>query len=358
MTETPRKSYSLSDLVDRFGGEIIGDSSIRISQIASLDSAQPGDLTFVTNARYRSELDKTRASAVILGRELADATNAARIVCDNPYAYYAKACALLNPPFDHPVGIHADAYVAPTAHLGESVSIGPGAVVDEQARIDAGVRIGAGNYIGRQAHIGAGTLLHANVVVYDRCIIGERGIIHSGAVIGADGFGMAMENGRWIKIPQIGRVVIGSDVEVGANTTIDRGALGDTVIEDDVKLDNQIQIGHNCRIGAHTAIAGCVGIAGSARIGRYCRIGGGAMIHGHIEIVDNVEVSAGTLVPKSIHKTGKFTAVFPMSEHLEWSKNASLIRHLKDLRDRIRAMEAERNRERELKEQDTARKTK
>jgi UDP-3-O-[3-hydroxymyristoyl] glucosamine N-acyltransferase len=220
------------------------------------------------------------------------------------------------------------------------------------------VRIGAGNYIGRKAHIGAGTLLHANVVVYDRCIIGERGIIHSGAVIGADGFGMAMEDGHWIKIPQIGRVVIGSDVEVGANTTIDRGAIGDTVIEDDVKLDNQIQIGHNCRIGAHTAIAGCVGIAGSVHIGRYCRIGGGALIRGHLAIVDNVEVSAGTLVPKSIHKAGKFTAVFPMSEHQEWSRNASLIRHLKDLRDRIRAMEAERNRERKLKEQDTAGKTK
>jgi UDP-3-O-[3-hydroxymyristoyl] glucosamine N-acyltransferase len=352
MPETTPRSFALSELVGRYGGEVIGDGSIRISQIAALDSAQPGDLTFITNPRYRPDLETTRASAVILGRDLADVTDLARIVCDNPYAYYARVCALINPPGRYPVGIHEKAHVASSAQLADGVSIGPGAVVDEEARIDAGVRIGAGSYVGRGAHIGAGTLLHANVVVYDRCVIGERGIVHSGAVIGADGFGMAMDAGHWVKIPQIGRVVIGSDVEVGANTTIDRGALGDTVIEDDVKLDNQIQIGHNCRIGAHTAIAGCVGIAGSARIGSYCRIGGGAMIHGHIEIVDNVEVSAGTLVPKSIHKAGKFTAIFPMSEHQEWSKNASLIRHLKDLRDRIRELESGRDRQRGTKNQE------
>jgi len=336
------KGFALSELVERFGGKVIGDASLRIVQIASLESAQSGDLAFITSRRYRRDLETTHASAVILGHDLADATSLARIVCDNPYAYYARVCALLNPPSPHPTGVHEKAHVAGTAQLASDVSIGPGAVVDEGARIGAGVRIGAGSYIGREAQIGANTLLHANVVVYDKCVIGERGVIHSGAIIGADGFGMAMDAGHWVKIPQIGRVLIGSDVEVGANTTIDRGALGDTVIEDDVKLDNQIQIGHNCRIGAHTAIAGCVGIAGSARIGNYCRIGGGAMIHGHIEIVDNVEVSAGTLVPKSISKAGKFTAVFPMSEHQEWSRNASLIRHLKELRDRIRGLEANR----------------
>ena len=321
---------------------MIGDASIRISRIASLDAAQTGDLAFITSPRYRAELDRTRASAVILGRELADATSLARIVCDNPYAYYAKVCALLNPPRRQPVGVHDRAYVSSTARIGDGVSIGPGAVVDESADIDDGAQIGAGCYVGREVSIGAGTLLHANATVYDRCVIGERGIIHSGAVIGADGFGMAMEEGQWLKIPQIGRVVIGSDVEVGANTTIDRGALGDTVIEDDVKLDNQVQIGHNCHIGEHTAIAGCVGIAGSARIGRYCRIGGAAMIHGHIEIADNVEVSGGTLVPSSIREAGKYTAVFPMSEHRDWIVNASLTRRLRDLRDRIRALERQR----------------
>ena len=352
MTKTSRKSYSLSELVVRFGGKVAGDSSTQISRIAPLDSARSGDLSFITNARHRRELDETRASAIILGRELIDATAVPRIVCDNPYAYYARVCALLNPPLYSPAGIHERAHVSPTARLGEGVSVGAGAVVDDEAEIGAGVQIGAGCYVGRQARIGARTQLHPHAVVLDRCVIGERGIIHSGAVIGADGFGMAMDQGQWVKIPQIGRVVIGSDVEVGANTTIDRGALEDTIIEDDVKLDNQIQIGHNCHIGAHTAIAGCVGIAGSARIGQYCRIGGGAMIHGHIEIADNIEVSAGTLVPKSINKVGKYTAVFPMSEHQDWSRNASLIRHLKNLRDRIRALENERIAGPDIKTQD------
>lgn len=341
MTKDYHTAYSLSELVDRFGGEVIGDASMRISRIASLDAAQSGDLAFISNPRYRAELDGTRAAAVIVGRELVDATTIPRIVCDNPYAYYARVCALLNPPRRHPPGVHERAHVSPSARVGEGVSIGPCAVVDEESDIGDGAQIGAGCYVGRGVQIGSGTQLHANVVIYDRCVVGERGIIHSGAVIGADGFGMAIDAGRWVKIPQIGRVVIGSDVEIGANTTIDRGALGDTLIEDDVKLDNQIQIGHNCHIGAHTAIAGCVGIAGSARIGRYCRIGGGAMIHGHIEITDNVEVSAGTLVPKSISRTGKYTAIFPMSEHQEWSRNAPLIRRLRDLRDRIRALESE-----------------
>ena len=339
MTRRPGKSYSLSELVARFGGEVAGSATTQISQIAPLSSARAGDITFVTSARYQRELEKTRASAVIVGPDLSGATSIPRIVSGNPYAYYAKVCALLNPERVHAAGVHALASVSAAARLGEKVSVGPGAVIDDEAEIGAGVRIGAGSYVGRGTRIGAGTVLHANVTFYDGCIIGERGIIHSGAVIGADGFGMAMDEGRWLKIPQIGRVVIGADVEIGANTTIDRGALEDTVIEDGVKMDNQVQIGHNCRIGAHTAIAGCVGIAGSALIGRYCRIGGAAMIHGHIEIVDNVEISGGTLVPKSIDKPGKYTAVFPMTGHREWTVNASLVRQLKDLRDRVRALE-------------------
>jgi len=183
-------------------------------------------------------------------------------------------------------------------------------------------------------------MIYANVSIYHDCVIGERVILHSGAVIGADGFGIAMENGRWKKIPQIGRVVIGNDVEVGANTTIDRGALDDTVLEEGVKLDNQIQIGHNCRIGAHTAIAGCVGIAGSTRVGRYCRIGGSAMIGGHLEIVDNVEISGATSVPKSLLKAGTYTSLVPISLHQDWLKNASHIRHLDSLATRVKELEA------------------
>ena len=353
MAEPLGKDYSLKELTALFGGDVIGDADIRISRIASIESARKGDMTFITSPRYRAELDNTRASAVIVGQQMKDATAIARIVCENPYAYYAKVCALLNPPHRRPVGVHTSAQVSPSARIAENAAVGPGAVVDDEAEIGADVQVGAGCYVGRKARIGSGTILHANVTVYDRCVIGERGIVHSGAVIGADGFGMAMDNGRWVKIPQIGRVLIGSDVEVGANTTIDRGALGDTVIEDDVKMDNQVQVGHNCHIGEHTAIAGCVGIAGSARIGRYCRIGGAAMIHGHIEIADNVEVSGGTLVPSSISEAGKYTAVFPMSKHRDWIINASLLRNLKDLRDRIRALETRITRKRKSGQPDT-----
>jgi UDP-3-O-[3-hydroxymyristoyl] glucosamine N-acyltransferase len=189
--------------------------------------------------------------------------------------------------------------------------------------------------------IGAHSRLHPNVTIYHECVIGERVILHSGVVIGSDGFGMAMDEGRWLKIPQIGRVVIGNDVEVGASTTIDRGALDDTVIEEGVKLDNQIQIGHNCHIGAHTAIAGCTGIAGSTRIGKYCMLGGNAMISGHLTIADRVVVSGGTLVAKSITAPGTYTAVFPMLPHAQWLKNAALVRHLDELMERVRGLENE-----------------
>ncbi len=339
MSKHTRTLYRLSDLVVQFGGDVLGDKATQISRVATLDSARTGDLSFLASAKFKRQLAATRASAVIVGREAAGATALPRIVCDNPYAYFARVSGFLRPPYVHSPGIDERACVAATARLAASVYVGPAAIVDDGAQIEDNVQIGAGCYVGRDARIGAGTQMHANATIYHDCVVGERAIIHSGAVIGADGFGMAMDEGRWLKIAQVGRVIIGADVEIGANTTIDRGALDDTIIEDDVKLDNQIQIGHNCHIGAHTAIAGCVGIAGSVRIGSYCRIGGSAMISGHLEITDNVEISGGTLVPNSILKAGKYTAVFPLSEHRDWSRNASLIRHLKELRDRIRAVE-------------------
>ncbi len=339
MSKQSRRPYRLSELVAQFGGEVLGEPSTQIFQVAPLDSARSGNLSFLTNAKYQRQLDTTRASAVILDRESAAATALPRIICDNPYAYFARVSGLLNPPHLHPPGIDDRACITASAHVGVGAYVGPGAVVGDGAQIGESAQIGSGSYVGRNARVGAGTLMHPNSTVHHECVIGERVIIHSGAVIGADGFGMAMDGGRWLKIPQIGRVIIGADVEIVSNTTIDRGALDDTIIEDDVKLDNQIQIGHNCFIGAHTVIAGCVGIAGSVRIGSYCRIGGSAMIIGHLEIADNVEISAGTLVPKSIRKPGKYTAVFPITDHGDWSRNAPLVRHLKELRDKIRAME-------------------
>jgi UDP-3-O-[3-hydroxymyristoyl] glucosamine N-acyltransferase len=334
-------AYRLAEIVQRFGGELLGDPDVMITQVATLETAGPGHISFFSNPRYRKQLEHTRAEAVILTPEVADATQRARIVCKDPYAYFARLSALLNPPSAVVPGIHASAAIDASARISAKASIGPGVSIGARCEIGDGTLIEAGCVLGAGVRVGSECRLYGNVSIYHDCIVGDRVLLHSGAVIGADGFGLAWDNGRWNKIPQIGRVVVGNDVEVGANTTIDRGALDDTVIEDGVKLDNQIQIGHNCHIGAHTAIAGCTGIAGSTRIGRYCRIGGSAMIGGHLEIVDGVEISGGTTVPKSILKAGTYTSLFPISLHRDWLRNASHLRHLDDLIGRVRELERE-----------------
>lgn len=332
-------AYRLEDIVTRFGGSLIDSDGVLISQIATLDSAQGHQIAFLANSKYRAQLETTRAGAVILSAADADATRVPRIVCDNPYAYFARLSAFLNPLPPAVAGIHA------TAIVGEGAVIAPSAQIDAHVVIGEGAQIGANSVIMSGCNIGPGVLigenarLYPHVVVYHDCVLGNNLIAHSGVVIGADGFGIAMDEGRWLKIPQIGRVVIGNDVEIGANTTIDRGALDDTVIEDDVKLDNQIQIAHNVRIGAHTAIAGCVGIAGSATIGSYCRIGGSAGILGHLQIADHVEVSSFTLVNKSIKERGSYCGIFPFSNTRTWRKNAAQLRHLDELADRIKILE-------------------
>jgi UDP-3-O-[3-hydroxymyristoyl] glucosamine N-acyltransferase len=336
-----RTPYRLSDIAARFGGRVLGDADTAVSQVATLDSAHAGQITFLASGKYRAQLAATHASAIILGEKDAGETQLPLIVCDNPYAYFAKVSALLNPSPQFLPGIHASAVIGegaqidPSAHIAAQVVIGAGARIGARSVIMAGSSIGAGTVIGEDA------LLYPRVVVYHDCVLGNRLIVHSGVVIGADGFGLAMDEGRWLKIPQVGRVVIGDDVEIGANTTIDRGALDDTVIEDGVKLDNQIQVAHNVRIGAHTAIAGCVGIAGSTSIGKHCRIGGSAGILGHLQIADNVEISSFTLIGKSIREAGSYTGIFPFSKNENWRKNASHLRHLDELADKIKTMQQE-----------------
>jgi UDP-3-O-[3-hydroxymyristoyl] glucosamine N-acyltransferase len=331
--------YTLNEIVARFGGEVLGDAGVRIVQVATLEGARADQIAFFNSWRYRRQLEQTGAGAVIVSREAAELTQRPRIICDDPYAYFARLSAFLNPPQLPVAGVHPSAAIHATARIDASASIGPFVAIGPGAVVGARTALGAGCSLGENASLGADCRLYANVSVYHDCVIGDRAILHAGAVIGSDGFGIAWEAGRWRKIPQIGRVVIGDDVEVGANTTIDRGAIDDTVIEEGVKLDNQIQIGHNCRIGAHTAIAGCVGIAGSTRIGRYCRIGGSAMIGGHLDIADPVEISAATGVPKPIRKQGTYTALYPISAHDEWLRNASHIRHLDALAGRVRELE-------------------
>jgi UDP-3-O-[3-hydroxymyristoyl] glucosamine N-acyltransferase len=333
-------SFTLAELVERFGGELVGDANLHVEQVATLETARENQIAFLANSKYRSQLAATRAGALILGRAERDLIDRPRIVCDNPYAYFARVSALFNPELRPLPGIHASAVVDPSAQIATSASIGACVTIGSGVEVGEFSVIAAGCHLAPGVRIGAQCYLHASVVIYARCEIGDRAMLHSGVVIGADGFGIAQDGDRWLKIPQIGRVLIGRDVEVGANTTIDRGALDDTVIEDGVKLDNQIQIGHNVRIGAHTAIAGCVGIAGSTRIGAHCRIGGAAMIIGHLEISDHVDISAGTMVMKSIKKPGTYTAVYPLAEHQEWRRNALHLRHLDQLANHIAELEA------------------
>ena len=337
MTE-PVDGFTLGAIQARLGGELVGAPDTRVMRIATLDGAGPGDISFLTNARYRGALRTTRACALIVGPDDSAASNLPRIVSANPYAYFARVSALLNPAPVAVAGVHASAVVDDTARIAASASVGACAVIGAGAVVGDRVSIGAGCHVGEHAGIGADTRLAANVTVYGRCVVGERCVVHAGVVIGGDGFGIAEESGRWIKVPQIGRAVIGDDVEIGANTCIDRGALDDTVIGDGVKLDNLIQIGHNVVIGAHTAIAACAGIAGSARIGAHCRIGGAAMIHGHIEICDGVVIAAGTMVRKSIAQAGVYDGFFPALPHREWMKNLAQFNRLDALADSVRAL--------------------
>ncbi len=339
----------LAEIVAALGGELIGRSATgqtdaRIDRLGALDDAGPTTLTYLALARLRPLLAQSQAGGVIVGPEMRDAAQARglAIVTDSPHLYFARLTQwwVARTRAPAPPGVHPSAVVDPTARLGARVSIGPLAVVEAHAWLDDDVVVGTHTCVGAHVRLGAGVRLAARVTLGERCSVGARTLVHSGAVIGADGFGFApTPDGRWEKIEQLGAVQIGEDVEIGANTCIDRGALGDTVIEHGAKLDNLIQIGHNVRIGAHTALAGCVGIAGSTVVGKHCTIGGAGMIVGHIEIADHVHISGGTLVMRSIKKPGLYTGVFPMDDNAAWEKNAATLRHLHTLRDRVRALE-------------------
>ena len=337
----------LTDLVAALGGEFGGDPDTRIERLAPLDTADGRSLAFLANPRYASQLDSTAAACVVVApplRERALARGAA-IVADDPYLYFARLTqwwAARERPVTAP-GIHASAVVEPGAQVDATARIGALAHVGAGATVAARAEIGSHCVIGAGAAVGEGTRLAPRVTLADRCRIGARGIVHPGVVIGADGFGFASAGGgddaHWVKIEQLGAVRIGDDVEIGANTCIDRGALDDTVIGDGVKIDNLVQIGHNVHIGDHTAMAGCVAVAGSARIGRHCRIAGASSIVGHIELADHVAISAATLVTRSILAPGQYSGAFPIDDHASWEKNAATLRQLYRLRERLRALE-------------------
>jgi UDP-3-O-[3-hydroxymyristoyl] glucosamine N-acyltransferase len=315
----------LGSIVEALGGELHGDADLKIEGLAPLETATALHLSFLSNPKYQSQLATSKAACVIVSPQMRDlaASRGACIVSDQPYLYFARVTQLWKKSL---VRVQR-----PQVHAS--------AVIDPGAFVHPAARIGALCVIERGARIGAGTELRSHVTVGEDCVVGDRCLLHPGVVIGADGFGFAPNAGAWEKIEQLGAVRIGNDVEIGANTCIDRGALQDTVIADGVKLDNLIQIGHNVQVGKHTAMAGCVGVAGSAIIGAHCTLGGGAIVLGHLALADEVNISAASVVTRSIRKAGHYTGMFPLDDNAAWEKNAATLKQLHSLRERIRALE-------------------
>ena len=319
-------SLFLGQIVSALGGALeLAGSDMEIFRIAPLDSAGPGDLSFLSNPRYQPQLAASKAACVIVAPAMREAAmqRGACIVTPDPYVYFARATQLWKRLHERALqsGVHPSAVVDPDAVIDPTAYIGPLCVVERGARI------------------GAGTVLKSRVTVGENCVVGARCLLHAGVVLGSDGFGFAPERGTWVKIEQLGAVRIGDDVEIGANTCVDRGALDDTVIENGVKLDNLVQIGHNVHVGQHVAMAGCVGVAGSARIGAHCTVGGGAIVLGHLQLAENVHISAATVVTRSLNKPGVYTGMFPVDENNKWEKNAATLKQLHSLRERIKALE-------------------
>jgi UDP-3-O-[3-hydroxymyristoyl] glucosamine N-acyltransferase len=331
--------FSLAELAERLGARLVGDPDCRVDHVATLEDADTGSITFLANRKYARHLATTRASAVLVSESDAEGLNTNALVVRDPYVAYAQVAAWLYPSRDESAGIHNSACVDADAQVDPGAWIGAQSVIEAGAVVEEGAFIGPGCVVGREAQIGAHTRLVANVSICSQSRIGAHCILHPGAVIGADGFGLANDQGQWVKIPQVGRVILGDKVEVGANTCIDRGAIGDTVIEEGVKLDNLIQIGHNVHIGAHTAIAAGVAIAGSAHIGRHCAIGGCAGIVGHIEIADNTTITAMSMVLNSIHKPGVYSSGGPLEDNANWRKNFVRMKQLDDMARRLKTLE-------------------
>ena len=323
------QTITSGDLVKKLGGELIGDSNILINSVASLESAHKNSISFFNNPRYSDLLRTTKAAVVILSRESLSFRTGVSIVIDNPYLYFAKVSQLLNPSKSLKKEVHKSAIIHPSCKLGLDIYIGPNVVIDENVSIDDGVVIHAGSMIEADSVIGKASVIHPHVVIKANTIIGKNCTLYAGCVIGSDGFGYAKDDSKWLAIPQIGRVILGDNVDIGSNSTIDRGTLDDTIISSGVKIDNLVQIGHNCLVGENTIIAGCVGIAGSAKIGKNCAIGGAAMILGHLLITDNVTISPGSMITRSIKTSGTYTALMPFQDHEAWLKTAAKIKRLK-----------------------------
>ncbi len=337
---TSQSKYSLSQLAERFKLELHGNPEHLVDGVGTLRDATSSQVSFLANPAYRSELTTSSAGAVVVKAEDVASCPENCLVAADPYLAYARIAALFAPRTRQEAGIHPSACIHPSVKLGADVAIGPKVVIEADCEIGAACSIGPGSVIGKGSTLGAACQLYANVTLYHDTQLGQRVIVHSGAVIGADGFGIAFARDHWEKVPQLGRVVIGDDCEIGACTTIDRGAIGDTVLEEDVRVDNLVQIAHNVFIGAHTAMAARVGIAGSTKIGRYCLLGGGCGIQGHIEIADRVTIAARSTAYYSITEAGStWTSLIPAQPITEWQRNLSRLRKLDQLARKLLKLE-------------------
>ena len=328
--------FAASELAQRFGLELRGEDRA-VHGVGTLSSATAEQLSFLANPRYRGQLGDTAAGVVVLRSDDADARTGTALIARDPYVAFAKIAALFERKPVRTAGIHPTAVVDASAQVDPAAHVGPHVSIGARSRIGAGASIGPGCVIGDDCEVGEGCELVARVTLVTRVRLGRRVLVHPGAVLGADGFGIAMDRGHWIKVPQLGGVLVGDDCEIGANSTIDRGALGDTVLEEDVRLDNQIQVGHNVRIGAHTAMAGCSAVAGSASIGRHCLVGGGAGILGHLEVCDRVVITAMSLVTHSIREPGEYSSGTPLMDNRSWRKSAARFKQLDDIARRCKA---------------------
>lgn len=337
--------YTIAELAERFDLQFDGDGTHVIDGVGTLASAGPSQLTFLSNSKYSAQLADTRAGVVILRQDDAAKCPTRSLQARDPYVAYARIAALFEPMPASPAGIHASAVVAASARVSATASVGPCCVIEDDAVIEDGAILGPHCIIGEGCVVGAQSRLVSRVTLVTRVTLGKRVLVHPGAVIGSDGFGLAFNVDHWIKLPQLGGVRIGDDCEIGANTTIDRGALDDTVLEEDVRLDNQIQIAHNVHVGAHTAMAGCAAVAGSAKIGRYCMIGGNAGVLGHLELADRVTITAKSLVTHSIREPGEYSSGVPLQPNRQWRKNAARFKHLDEYTRRLSALEKDSNNE-------------
>ncbi|RXS44233.1 UDP-3-O-(3-hydroxymyristoyl)glucosamine N-acyltransferase [Idiomarina sp. 29L] len=331
--------YTLQQLADHVGGEVRGNSQLPILRVATLQSASSDAIAFLANSRYKKQLETTQAGAVLVSPKDDNDTVDNAIIVNNPYAAFAHIAQLLDTTPKPAEGIAKTAVIAESAHIGKNVSIGEYAVIEEGVHVGDNTCIGPHCYVGRETTIGSDCTLWSGVKIYHQCVIGNNCLFHSGAVVGADGFGWAPEDGKWVKIPQLGRVVIKDNVDIGASTTIDRGALDDTVISSGCIIDNQCQIAHNVFIDEDTAIAGCTVLAGSCHIGKRCMIGGASAINGHISICDDVQIMGFAMVIKEITEPGVYASGIPAANHREWRRNGARFRQLDDLFKRVKELE-------------------